>query len=451
MGGIMDFTAIKDVLVNEAQAQNIEQYEIYCRRNKDVTVETLKDEISSFASSDISGVCFRCIENKQMGYASGELFDETALRSLVFRAKENARNIECDEEPFIFKGSESYEKSKLTPFISTDAKTLREAALDIQKNMYEQNDKVTDGTQSYAMTYETEIYICNSNGLELTNHVGINGAYASAVVCNGDESAYGLKFKQGVKKEDFSDIAEIAVTEAIEKLGADEVKTGKYNVIFDGKQMQSILSAFSSAFSSKNAQMGLSLLKNKENTKIASDCVSIIDDPFYPECPMQTHFDAEGVATYKKDIIRNGELKTLLYNLSSAKKVGKQTTANANKGSYAGTVSISPYCMTIEPGKYSFEQLMELAGNGILITEVKGLHAGANSVTGDFSIESAGFLIENGKKAKPIKSFTVAGNFYSLLLNIAALSDKIELGIPGGFTVFGSPAVLLRDMSIAGK
>jgi PmbA protein len=92
-----------------------------------------------------------------------------------------------------------------------------------------------------------------------------------------------------------------------------------------------------------------------------------------------------------------------------------------------------------------------MAGNGIYITEVKGLHAGANAVTGDFSVESAGFLIENGKKTRAIKNFTVAGNFFELLKSITALSDKIELGVPMSSTAFGSPAVLVPDMSVAGE
>ena len=85
------------------------------------------------------------------------------------------------------------------------------------------------------------------------------------------------------------------------------------------------------------------------------------------------------------------------------------------------------------------------------MTELKGLHAGADAVTGDFSIESAGFLVQNGKKGKAIRSFTVAGNFFDLLLNIEALSDRVHFGMPGGLAVFGSPDALVRSMSVAGK
>ena len=99
----------------------------------------------------------------------------------------------------------------------------------------------------------------------------------------------------------------------------------------------------------------------------------------------------------------------------------------------------------------TLEELMELAGDGIYVTECKGFHAGANAVTGDFSIESAGFMIRNGKKAEPVKSFTVAGNFFELLKSIDSLGDTVRWSPLGGFTTFGSPDLLVKSMSVAGK
>ena len=60
-------------------------------------------------------------------------------------------------------------------------------------------------------------------------------------------------------------------------------------------------------------------------------------------------------------------------------------------------------------------------------------------------------MIENSVKTEAVKNFTVAGNFYELLKNIAELSDKVELPGFGGVTSFGSPAVLVNGLSVAGK
>ena len=86
------------------------------------------------------------------------------------------------------------------------------------------------------------------------------------------------------------------------------------------------------------------------------------------------------------------------------------------------------------------------------IDSVTGLHAGASAVSGDFSLQSAGFLIKDGKKTDEyVKSFTVAGNFYDLLKNITALGNKVVLPTALGSTAFASPAVLVEGLSIAGK
>ena len=218
------------------------------------------------------------------------------------------------------------------------------------------------------------------------------------------------------------------------------------DTVVDGTQMRSILSAFSPSFSAKNALLGMSLLNGKEGEKIAADIVTIVDDPMREGCPVQTCFDNEGVATYKKNVVENGVLKTLLYDLTTAIKTGKTTTGNGVRGG-----GVRPYNFGIMAGENTLEELFSKAENGVYVTGVKGLHAGANSITGDFSVESEGFLIENGKKASPVKSFVISGNFFELLKNIDSLSNEVKWGIPGGFTVFGSPDILVKDMTVAGK
>ena len=75
----------------------------------------------------------------------------------------------------------------------------------------------------------------------------------------------------------------------------------------------------------------------------------------------------------------------------------------------------------------------------------------SSPITGDFSLQSAGFLIEGGVKTTAVKSFTVAGNFYDLLKNITALANNCELPMAMGMTAFGSPSVRVDGLSIAGK
>ncbi len=447
----MNFDKIKSAVISAAKLHGIEEYEIYYMSDESLSVETLKDEISSFSSGASGGLCFRCAIDGKMGYASTEYIVPEEMERLVLTAKENAKSIEKEDISGIFAGSDSYAKITASEYVKPSAAELKEVALKIQKETYGADERVTDGTQSAAMTFGVTVRIFNSHGLDLCNSVGTSVVYAAPIVKVGEESESNFEMKKYTPEIDTEAISKKAVSDALEKIGASSVGSGKYNVIISGDEMRGLLSAFSPAFSAKNAQLGLSLLAGKEGEKIAADIVTLTDDPMRKGYDIVTPFDAEGVAAYKKAVIENGVLKTLLHNRETAIKANTESTGNASKGGYSAPVGISPYAFCIEAGSLTQDELFERAENGIYITEIKGIHAGADSVTGDFSLESAGFLIENGKKTRPVKSFTIAGNFFELLKSVDALSDKVESGTPTGFTSFGSPDVLIKNMSVAGK
>ena len=446
----MLFEQMKNALIAAATEAGIEQYEIYYQVGESISAETLKDEISAFASSVSGGICFRCIVGGKMGYASSELLTEDAMQELVQNAVANAACIDNDDEVFIFEGSPAYAKIDAGEVKLADAVTIRDTALRLQKETYAQSDKVADGTQSVAMSSVGEVRLYNSHGLSLSNRTGMSGAYAAAVVRDGDEAQEDFDFMVGESFDDVKDAAKNAVRGALNKMGASVAPSGKQNVVFDGKQFRQFLAVFSSAFSAKNAQLGLSLLAGKEGEQIAAPFVNIIDDPMREGSPIKTPFDGEGVATARRAVVENGVLKTMLYDLTTAKKAGVTSTGNGQKGSYAAPVSIAPYNFGMMAGECDLDALLSMAGEGIYITECKGFHAGANAVTGDFSIESAGFMIRDGKLAEPVKSFTIAGNFFELIKNIDTLGNEVRWGIPSR-TTFGAPDVLVRDMSVAGK
>lgn len=446
----MDFNSVKKYLFDAAKDAGLDEYEVYFMESDGISAETLKDEISSFSSTVSGGIGFRCIVNGKMGIAATELFTKEEMAELVMRAVNNAKYIENDDKAIIFKGSPEYAKLSPKKVDFVDAAEIKEIALDLIKKTYAESEYITDGTQTYAVQEKTKMILANSYGLYLENEVGVCGALVQAVVSKDGESQDGGDIETGFEREKLDKLPKAAIDEALSKIGAKEIPSGKYDIVFDGKQMRALLSAFSSVFSGRKAQLGLSLLKGKEGEKIGADCLTLVDDPAYSGSPMQTAFDGEGVATYKKNVIENGVLKTLLYDLTSADKAGRESTGNGLRSSYASAVSISPYHFYIKGGELSDDELFVKLGDGIYITELKGLHAGANAVTGDFSIESAGFEIKDGKIGSAVKSFTVAGNFFELIKNIEELSNNVKFGFPSGFTVFGAPNTLIRACSVAG-
>ena len=447
----MNFDNLKKSVAEAALAEGIVDYEIYYASSSETYVGGLNKEINSFSSGSRGGVCLRLIKDGKMGYASTELMNEGEMRELVLRAVENAKNTDKPSESGFFEGSPEYEELRIKKYEPLGAAKLKSLTLDIMDATYAASDKVTDGTEANAISASMSVAIANSKGLDLRNECGINVVVAQAVVSDKGETQADYAFVAYDEDTDIKAMTKECAEGALSLIGASLVETGKYDVVISGKQMRSLLSAFSPAFSAKNADMGISLLRGKEGEKVASEIVTIVDNPQREGASVGTSFDAEGVATKKKSVVENGILKTLLHNRETAKKAGCETTANASKASYSSPVGISPYSFSIEAGSLTLDELYEKVGEGILVTELKGLHAGANAVTGDFSIESAGFMIRGGKKAEAVKSFTIAGNFFELLKNISALSDKVEFSAGGSITSFGSPAVLIPGMSVAGK
>ena len=447
----MNYDLLKSAIEAEAKRQGVSEYEIYYMSSNELSIDTLNKEPNSFSSGNSGGICLRVLHDGKIGYASSELMDADEMASLVSRAKSNAEATEKPDTVGIFEGSECYEPLKNNEFRANTAGELKKLTEELANEIYDYSDKVAGGTATYGITAEFEVHLSNSHGLDLSTKCGINALQLQAVVCDDGkfESAYDIAELHG--DVDMKAIAASVVDEAILKANAVTVESGKYNVVLSAKQMRTILSVYSSAFSGKMAQMGMSLLAGKEGEKIAADIINITDDPMREGVSIQTNFDAEGVAAFRKSIVEGGVLKTLLHNRETAKIAGVESTGNGSKGSYASPVGISPYAFCIEAGEYSEDELFAMAGNGIYITELKGLHAGANPVTGDFSLESAGFKIVDGKKGEAIKSFTIAGNFFELIKSISALSNKVEVAVTGGFTTFGSPAVLIQNVSVAGK
>ena len=447
----MNFNQAKEVLVAEANRAGLLEYEIYFMESGSMSAETLKDEISSFSSGVRGGISFRCIVNGRLGSAATELMEENEMRELVERAVRNAGVIESDDPVIFYDGDEAYATPSLPEIENPDAARIKSVALAVQNQTYAQSEFITDGTQSGVFTTNIRRELVNSHGLNLSDEFHACGAYAQAVIEKDGESQDDFDCCLGLAASDLAKLSENAVKDALAKIGAVEIDSGKYDLIIQGKQMRALLSTFSSVFSAKAAQLGLSLLRGKEGSVIAGDAVTLIDDPMRENYPVQVTFDGEGVATKKKAVIEKGVLTTLLYDLSTDEKAGRKSTGNGQRKSYASPVSISPYSFYLAGGEFSEDDLKARLVDGIYLTELKGLHAGANDVTGDFSIESAGFLVKNGKLSTAVKSFTVAGNFFDLLKNIEALSDTVHFDSSTGFTSYGSPDVLIRNMSVAGK
>ena len=448
----MNFNEFKNHVIAACEEMGITEYELYYSASESTSVETFRHEINEFTASRDGGVCFRCIANGKMGYASTEDLSAEQAKAVVAKAADSAALLESEEMVFLGEGGQEYEALDIAPMALPGADKLIAAALDVQEKLYAADPAVIDGCQSQGLIESSEIAIYNSKGLDLHYENAVTGLIASAVVSDGKEMENSFEIKLGKLEEiDAEALAAKAASKAKVKLGGQVAPTGQYPVVFAPSAMCSLMGVYSGIFSSEAAQKGLSRLAQSEGEMIAAEIVTLVDDPFHKDNPMPINFDAEGSPTHKKNVIEKGKLCTLLYNLKTAAVAGKKTTGNASKAGYDGSVAVRPFTLYLENGDVSEEELLQQVGNGVYITSLGGLHAGANPITGDFSLQSAGFMIEGGIKTTAVKSFTVAGNFYDLLKNITALANNCELPMAMGMTAFGSPSVRVDGLSIAGK
>lgn len=450
----MDFQTFRQAADAEAAALHIEEYELYYQLEESASVSAFQHEINDCSSANDGGVCLRCLVNGRMGYASTQELSEESARALVRRAADNAAVLETSDPEFLAEAGQSYQAVKTSSTALPDTKLLSKTALAGQDTLYAQPG-VVDGSNTEVHAHHFSIAIHNSRGLDLQYENTLTFAILSPVVSDGapeEEKATGFKFAFGqLDQLDLSATAKETADEARETLGAGAAPTGVMPVVFSPKAMSFLLTFYSEIFSAERVQKGLSLLKDKEGTVIAAPIVTLVDDPFYEQNPLPMPFDAEGTPTRRKNVIENGVLTTLLYNLRTAAAAGKTTTGNAAKSNYDSVIDIQPFTMYFASGELTQEELLQKAQNGVLITSLDGLHAGANTISGDFSLQSAGFLIENGRKTSPVRSFTVAGNFFDLLKNITAIANDPQTPFFPSSTAFVSPSVLVEGLSIAGK
>lgn len=448
----MDYQLFKNAVIAACAESGITEYELYYQSGSDTTIGVFAHEINEFSSSEGGGVCFRCIVEGRMGYASTQALNENEAKALVLRAADNAVCLETGEAVFLCEGGKEYKALDRKLYDLPTTEELIGTALATQKKIYAADPMVIDGCQTQVISESSEIAIYNSKGLDLTYSNRVSGLVVAAVVSDGKEMSDSYEIKLGkLSGIDTDAMTKKAVADAKIKLGGEAPESGAMPVIFNTDAMCSLLGVFSSIFSSENAQKGLSALAGKEGQIIAAPCVTLVDDPFHPENPAPMNFDGEGCPTYTKKVIENGRLNTLLYNMKTAAVAGRETTGNASKAGYDAPVGIRPFTMYLENGSLTEDELLAKAENGVYITDLGGLHAGANPISGDFSLQSSGFRVENGVKTDYIKSFTVAGNFYELLKNVAALADNCHLPRAMGSTAFGAPSTLVEGLSVAGK
>jgi PmbA protein len=438
-------------LFQEAKNNEFDEYEVYYVDRESLSINVYNEEVEKYNLTTSYGLSFRGKINGKIGYSYTEILDEYAIEMLVKNAKESALTIENEDIQFIYEGDKEY--SEVNTYYNTLENIPADKLIDLALNMEKEAKTLDNRVVSFGgcgIGYNKAKYgIINSKGLNLENKSNLLSAYVVPIIKNQEDMHDGMGYIIATSLDEVNPklLAQDGVNEALSRIGGRSIPSGKYNTIINNEAMVSLLSTFAGVFSGDAAQKGLSLLKGKEGEIIANKKVTLLDNPHLENGLASVPFDDEGVATKKKDIIHEGKLITLLHNLKTAHKGNTKSTGNGFKNSYASPVGVSPTNLYLQKGEKSFDNLLKEIGEGLLITEFAGLHSGANSITGDFSLAAKGFYIKEGKKEYPVEQITVAGNFFDLLKNIEEIGNDLKFPMSS----VGSPSVKVNGLSIAGK
>lgn len=405
-------------------------------------------EVDNYESSTTSSYVLRGIYNGKMGAIYSDVFDPKQAESYVNEIINNAKYVENNDPVFIFKGSDKYHK------VNTFNKDLEKVSIEEKMaKLYELEKLIKEGDKrivevesvSYSESYSSNTII-NSNGLKLTQKNNYFLYYGGAVAKVDDQTKTGgdLFLNNDFSKFDVKDLAKRIVEDTVDQLNGEACKSGTYKAVLSPDVVKSLLRAYLGNAVAEDIQKRSSLFIDKVHTQVMSKKITVSDKPL-KKTLFARYFDDEGVATYNKEIVKNGVLQTYIYNLSSAAKDGVSTTAN---GLGAGSkVSTGFHYLEVKPGKKAQEELFAQVKNGVYITSVQGLHSGLNPRSGNFSLQSSGFLIKDGKKDRALDIITISGNLVDLFNNVTMLGNDTKVFLSGMET----PSMLVKKLVVSGK
>lgn len=229
-------------------------------------------------------------------------------------------------------------------------------------------------------------------------------------------------------------VGEKAAQRTVARLDASSLSTRQCPVLFASEVAGGLIGSLIGAISGGSLYRKASFLLDSLDTQILPDFVRIHEQPRLQGGLGSANYDAEGVATNARDIVSDGILRSYLLSSYSARKLGMRSTGNAG----------GVHNLTVDGSDRDFAAMLQLMGNGLLVTELMG--QGVNRVTGDYSRGAAGFWVENGVIQYPVEEITIAGNLKSMLRNIVAIGNDVDLR---GNVRVGS--ILLEQMAIAGE
>lgn len=367
---------------------------------------------------------------------------KTSLETFIAKSVENTQFIE--EDKFRTLPDRNYIENQVEkdlklfdnniPGMSTDKK--HQIAKEIEAACLEKGGDKAISVDAGINVSERERVIVASNGFQNSFRTTNCSAGASMTAQGeGDRRPNGWHWVSSRHIADIpstQEIGEKAAIRTLDLLGAKKLSTETLPIIVENRTVGRILWPFLSGLNGSNIQQERSILADKKGEKIASDKLTIVDNPFIEKGLSSRLFDGDGFPAQKRKVITNGVINSFYYDWYYSRKMGVEPTT----GGFSNLI--------FDQGEKNLEELMKSVGRGILITGFIG--GNSNDTTGDFSIGIIGDLFENGVRVQPVSEMNIADN------HLTFWNKLVETGNdPWKYGGWQSPSLLFDGIVVAGK
>lgn len=428
--------------------------EIFVQEHRGLTVRAYGGEVEGLRYSHSRGVGVRAISGGRLGYAYCTGLGWEDGEKAIEDAAVNSRYSTPDEHNLLPVRGE-YTREELGIYHpetgETPSRKKMEMALELESLTLSRDKRIS--------RVESAVYADAISRVAVANTSGLSGSYTSSecycyvfpIAQEGDELQTGFSFDLGVKPSDLdlAAVAEDASERTLCLLGSRSMPTRRSTLILDSFVAAEFLGLLASALSAEAVLKGRSFLAGRVGEEIANPMVTVIDDGLLKGAPSTAPFDDEGVPSRRKELISGGVLKGYLHNTYTASRAGTGSTGNASRESFRERPRVGASNIFLEPGLGSREDILRRVGEGVLVLQVVGAHAGANPVSGEISLGALGLEVKGGEPVQPLREITLAGKALDFLRDLVAVGEDLRfLPFEGSL---GAPTLAIENVMISGR
>jgi PmbA protein len=388
----------------------------------------------------------------RLGYAWAADPDLEEASALLVAARESAGYASPDEANVLPEAAEAEPLPGLFREGQADLDPERKVrlALDLERAAVSSDPAVTRVEEVVYGDAASRVAVASTRGVESGYERTDCWCVVSALAERDEEVQTGFSFRLAREVDELAweEAAEEAASRGARLLGSRKPATERLPVVLDPWAGASFLGVVARALSAEEVQKGRSLLADLVGQRVGSQAVTLVDDGRLLEGPAAAPVDDEGVPTTRTAIVDEGTLRSFLHNTATARRGGASSTGNASRPSYRGVPGVAPSNLFLEPGEEEPEAILRKAGRAVYVQDVKGVHSGANPISGEFSVGATGLRVEDGGLGEPLREMTIASTLLEVLQRIEAVGSDLRF-FPGGGAL-GTPTVLVGEMTVAG-